>query len=239
MAGAFLFALALVSGACGLESTTIGAVNQGAADGATDGTYDALPGDLDGAALGDATALDSSAGADSAACVVPSYPGGPYGVAQGQTVPPTPKWQGYVGGSNVASTLSPTDYFDPAFCRGSHALYIVEIDASDPTAVTATQDIANALAGPWSGAVVKALLLVTRNAQGGAATVADAQAWQQTYGVTWDIAVDAAETFQDASGFFPQIRVVVDTCTMQIKRWVHRDDVSSDVSALANRATCP
>jgi hypothetical protein len=236
------FVALVVVSACGLDSTTIGGMNaalQGDAALASDGSH----GDAalaDGASLDVAQLPEASVDAgDGGVCAVPTYPAGPYGVLQGQIVPPTPSWQGYVGGSSSVSTITPADYFDPAFCRGSHVLYIVEIDASDPTAVTATTDTAQNLAGPWAAGSVRALLLVTRSSQGALAKLSDTLAWKQTYGVTWDIATDPGETFQDQTGFYPQIRVVVDACTMQVIRWVHRDDVSADVLALANRAACP
>jgi hypothetical protein len=51
------------------------------------------------------------------------YPGGPYGVAEGDTVPPTLSWEGYAPGASSPSTIAVTDFFDCDGTRGIHALY--------------------------------------------------------------------------------------------------------------------
>jgi hypothetical protein len=214
-----------VAVACGAESTTVGSMNARTDSGA------------DGASV-DATAdasLDVST--DASACVIPNYPPGPYGVLAGNTMSPQPQWQGYLG--NVQVTVRPSDYFDPAQCHGAAALFVVEVDATDPTSVDVTTLIAQDLAGPWANGRVRVLELLTRGATGNPATLSDVQAFQQAHGVTWTIAADPAETYQDQSGFYPQIRLVVDTCTMKITRWVHRDPVDADATLLGARLTCP
>jgi|RhiMetdeSRZDD1v2_1073273.scaffolds.fasta_scaffold1367617_2 hypothetical protein len=56
-----------------------------------------------------------------------TYPAGPYGVAQGQVVPPTLTWQGYAPGSNTVTTISIQDFFD---CDGSKGINAVMVDTS-------------------------------------------------------------------------------------------------------------
>jgi hypothetical protein len=56
-----------------------------------------------------------------------TYPSGPYGVAQGQVVPPTLSWQGYAPGSNTVTTITPEDLFD---CDGSKGINAVMVDTS-------------------------------------------------------------------------------------------------------------
>ena len=55
------------------------------------------------------------------------YPAGPYGVAQGQIVPPNLTWQGFAPGSSTASTISIQDFFD---CDGSRGIHAVLFDTS-------------------------------------------------------------------------------------------------------------
>lgn len=55
------------------------------------------------------------------------YPAGPYGVAQGQTVPPSLTWQGFAPGSSTAETISILDFFD---CDGSRGIHAVLFDTS-------------------------------------------------------------------------------------------------------------
>ena len=210
--------------ACGAESTTIGRVNPH-----TDGGVGEL------VAAADAS-LDSST-ADAPSCTIPGYPSGPYGVLQGNTMSPQPSWQGYLGATQII--VSPTDYWDPSQCKGAAALFVVEVDATDPTSVDVTNLIAQNLAGPWANGRVRVLELLTRSVNGTPATLSDVQAFQQAHGVTWTIAADPSETYQDMSGFYPQIRLVVDTCTMIITRWVHRDPVDTDATTLGARLTCP
>lgn len=66
----------------------------------------------------------SGAGAGPGAC---EYPQGPYGVGQGQIVPPTITWQGFVPGSSTPSTISMQDFFD---CDGSGGVDAIIIDTS-------------------------------------------------------------------------------------------------------------
>lgn len=55
------------------------------------------------------------------------YPAGPYGVAQGQVVPPNLTWQGFAPGSSTAETISIVDFFD---CDGSRGIHAVLFDTS-------------------------------------------------------------------------------------------------------------
>ncbi|HHH27494.1 MAG TPA: hypothetical protein ENK57_03965 [Polyangiaceae bacterium] len=55
------------------------------------------------------------------------YPAGPYGVAQGQIVPPNLTWQGFAPGSSTPETISIQDFFD---CDGSRGINAVLFDTS-------------------------------------------------------------------------------------------------------------
>jgi hypothetical protein len=55
------------------------------------------------------------------------YPPPPYGVAQGQVVPPTLSWQGYAPGNGSVTTVSIQDFFD---CDGTKGIRAVMVDTS-------------------------------------------------------------------------------------------------------------
>lgn len=55
------------------------------------------------------------------------YPAGPYGVAQGQTVPPSLSWQGYLPGASSPSTITIDMFFD---CDGRKGINAVVVDTS-------------------------------------------------------------------------------------------------------------
>jgi hypothetical protein len=61
----------------------------------------------------------SGAGASPTNC---QYPAGPYGVAQGQTLPPSLSWQGYAPGGSQPVTVTVQDFFDCDGTRGIHAV---------------------------------------------------------------------------------------------------------------------
>ncbi|MFP6683380.1 MAG: hypothetical protein VB934_01655, partial [Polyangiaceae bacterium] len=58
-------------------------------------------------------AAATSSGSGAGPC---QYPAGPYGVGQGQTVPPNLSWQGYAPGASSPSTISIQQFFD---CDGA------------------------------------------------------------------------------------------------------------------------
>ncbi len=55
------------------------------------------------------------------------YPAGPYGVGQGQVVPPTISWQGYAPGASAPSTITMESLFD---CDGSKNINAIVVDTS-------------------------------------------------------------------------------------------------------------
>lgn len=66
----------------------------------------------------------SGAGAGPQNC---TYPSAPYGVGQGQTVPPTISWQGFAPGGSSPTTITTEDLFD---CDGSRGIHAVIVDTS-------------------------------------------------------------------------------------------------------------
>ncbi len=71
-----------------------------------------------------ASANNSSSSSGMGPCV---YPPGPYGVDQGQTVPPSLSWQVYAPGSNAVTTLKMEDLHD---CDGTHNIDVIIVDTS-------------------------------------------------------------------------------------------------------------
>lgn len=93
----------------------------GSGSGATTGSTGGMAG-VGGNAT--TTGATSGAGAGPQNC---TYPAGPYGVDQGEVVPPTISWQGYAPGASSPSTITMQDLFD---CDGSRGIHAVIVDTS-------------------------------------------------------------------------------------------------------------
>ena len=96
------------TGQGGAASVGSGATTTGATSGA---------GGMTTATTGMAAATSSGSGSNPC-----QYPAGPYGVGQGQTVPPSLSWQGYAPGASSPSTLSIQEFFDCDGAKGIHAI---------------------------------------------------------------------------------------------------------------------
>ena len=94
----------------------------GAAGATTSGQGGATNGP--GATNGTTTSGNGGSGGNPPNC---DYPTGPYGVAQGNVVPPTITWQGYAPGAASPSTIRMEDLFD---CDGSRGIDAIIIDTS-------------------------------------------------------------------------------------------------------------
>lgn len=70
----------------------------------------------------DATTTTGTGGTDPC-----TWPSGPYGVGQGQTLPSNLSWQGYAPGSSSPSTISIQEFFD---CDGMKGIDAVLFDTS-------------------------------------------------------------------------------------------------------------
>ncbi len=98
------------------QSTSSGTATGGGATGtgqqaATTGVTAGAGGATSGTPAATAAATTSTgAGAGGPGC--DAYPAGPYGVAQGQVVPPTLSWQGYAPGASSPSTITMQDLWD-------------------------------------------------------------------------------------------------------------------------------
>lgn len=71
-----------------------------------------------------ATASNTSSTASSSSSSSCQYPAGPYGVKQGDTVPPTLSWEGYRPGDSSPSTFDIEEFFDCDGTKGINALMI-------------------------------------------------------------------------------------------------------------------
>ncbi len=94
----------------------------GSGSGVTTGGMGGMAGVGGGATNG--TGVTSGAGAGPQNC---TYPPGPYGVDQGEVVPPTISWQGYAPGASSPTTITTQDLFD---CDGSRGIHAVIVDTS-------------------------------------------------------------------------------------------------------------
>ena len=94
----------------------------GAGAGATVGSGGSATATSSNASSSAQQASSSSGGPDPC-----TYPAGPYGVAQGQTMPPSLSWQVYAPGQSSPSTVSTSDLFD---CDGSKGIDVLIFDTS-------------------------------------------------------------------------------------------------------------
>jgi hypothetical protein len=76
------------------------------------------------ASSGASTSSVASSSSTGSACM---YPAGPYGVAQGQVLPPTLKWTGYPAGGMNEGTISTQELFD---CDGTKGINAILFDTS-------------------------------------------------------------------------------------------------------------
>jgi hypothetical protein len=100
-----------------------GTGDSGAGAGVTIGSGPGTSGSGGNTSSGNTSSSGAGAG-DPQPC---QYPAGPYGVALGQTVPPTISWQGYAPGQSQATNISIQDLFD---CDGRFGIHAIMIDTS-------------------------------------------------------------------------------------------------------------
>lgn len=97
--------------------------SNGSGSGVTTGGTGGMAG-VGGNATTTSSVATSGAGAGPQNC---TYPPGPYGVGQGEIVPPTISWQGYAPGGSSPTTITTQDLFD---CDGSRGIHAVIVDTS-------------------------------------------------------------------------------------------------------------
>jgi len=114
---------AATSSATGGDTTGQGGASASVGSGVTTtGAATSGAGGMTTATTGMAAATSSGSGAGPC-----QYPAGPYGVGQGQTVPPSLSWQGYAPGASSPSTISIQEFFD---CDGAKGIHAVLFDTS-------------------------------------------------------------------------------------------------------------
>jgi hypothetical protein len=185
----------------------------------------------------DAAGGDSGIDAASAAAGRPAvYPVGPYGLTEASTLPPSLAWQGYVGGSSQATTISIADYFDADGSRGINALEI-DIGAAYCTQCRAEAPVLEALLeGDGGKEGIRALTLLLNDATFHPATVETAAAWVQSFDLhETDVAANPVSTFPIDD--IPT-SIVVDPRTMTVVLFMIGYDAAA-LSTLAARNAQP
>jgi hypothetical protein len=160
--------------------------------------------------------VSGSGGTTPSAC---KYPPGPYGIHTNETVSGSLSWQGFVDGGTTATTVAMSDYFD---CDGKKGINAVLLDTSAvwcANCQTQSSQLQSTMQTTWAGLGVKVLVLMWQDASTGPATLGDAAAWTQTYGLGagFSVVVDVAFTFADPNSSVGLPRnMLLDPRTMRI-----------------------
>jgi hypothetical protein len=166
-----------------------------------------------------AATTTSTGGASPMDCDAPS---GTPGVHAGEIVGAL-EWQGYAGTDAKPSTIAAYDYYDCDGTRGIHALVITQSALWCGPCQADAGTMETKLNAEWSALGIRALTLMVEHNTDQPATIATAETWKQSLGLTKvDVATDAIYSF-DAFDFdkhiphsgFP-VHLVVDPRTMQI-----------------------
>jgi hypothetical protein len=111
-----------------------------------------------------------------------TYPGGPYGVDQGNTLSGSLSWQGYRAQSDAVATVSVQEYFDCDGARGINAvLFTTEqwnCGACQMEAATLASE-----APQWAALGIQVVVLLIAGPNDGPATMDDAWQWKTLNGL--------------------------------------------------------
>ncbi len=157
---------------------------------------------------------EGSAGAGGASC---AYPTKGYGVGEANAVDVALSWSGYRAGSDEASTLRITDYFDCDHAKGVRALLITEGAVWCEACRVEAKELDTLLETRWKGLGISVLALVAEDRDAERAKLATADAWRRSYGGRhFDIAADPGFSFMRYGHVELPIQLVVDPRTMKI-----------------------
>jgi len=150
-----------------------------------------------------------------------TYPDGPYGVHEGQTIPPTFQWDGLAPGG-AAQQYTTADFYD---CDGTKGINALVFDSSGQWCVACQQEalqLENVIAQNWGAAGVNVItLMIEDNNQKPTTDINVAQAWMTDYHLkNVPVALDPAFHFAvyvNGSLGLPY-NVLVDPRTMKVVR---------------------
>jgi hypothetical protein len=134
----------------------------------------------------------------------------------GETLPLDMSWQGYLGGSSQAGTVSLSAYSDPDGSKGINALVISTGKTACYWTVKETEALPGLLATSWKSEGVQELQLLIEDDAGQPATVDTVLEWKVMYGATWTVAADPNFTFARKGINGLPVRLLVDPRTMTV-----------------------
>ena len=205
-----VLATALAAG-CGVSSHPLGAGSGG--DSSGNGV---------GVSVTSGVGPSSSSGSLASSGTTPNvcpYPVGPYGTSAGAVVDGSLQWMGYTSNATVPTLVKLADYYDCDGSRGNSALLIEESSlACGACLLEASHLAATMTADGWATKGIRVLILLYHDGTDQPATVQNAAALKQQYGLQVDVVADPAFTFLGGglSGEGLPLHLVVDPRTMKI-----------------------
>ena len=119
-----------------------------------------------------------------------TYPAGPYGFEQGDTVNPSLTWQGYAPGVSSLSTLHPSDLLDCDGTKGVNAVVLDESAIYCATCQAEAQSLEAQMTSSWLAEGVVFVTFISPDSSGSPADTNAALQWKTTYGLN-DVGVYA------------------------------------------------
>ena len=171
-----------------------------------------------------------------------NYPAGPYGVAEGDVVPPTLAWQGYAPGSDEIVAFGPADFYD---CDGSRGINAILVDTSKfecGACAWMAEDLAADIQS-WTDqdlGIVSITLILYDPENVKPPTLAGAKLWRDNYGLSAGyVAPDPDFSMVPGNSLAtPQISVI-DPRTMRVvhlsEGWPGEHPPELEATALANK----
>jgi hypothetical protein len=171
-----------------------------------------------GASTSTSVSTSASTAASSGAGGMVAWPAGPYGVAQGKTIPENMSFSGYPEGSSQPGTIAMKSWYDPDGSKGIHGILVTTSQFGCGPCAQEAQSMETKISG-WKqkGWNIKVLTLILNDQYGGSAKTSSAGAWKQKFGLT-NVAVGADPPFTMAGGYGygTPLEVTIDPRTMKV-----------------------
>ncbi len=193
-------------------------VGAGGASSAEASVTAATVGATSGAATSGASGSAASSGAGGGPVTEKPWPSGPYGVAEGGTVPEGFSWDGYPEQASSPGKIAIKDYFDPDGKKGIDALLIVTSQFNCGPCYEEAQALEGQVAS-WKqqGYDIRVLTLIIDDPNDGEANIGAAATWKDMFGLTnVAVAADPGYAFVPGSSVGTPQETVVDPRTMKV-----------------------
>jgi len=132
-------------------------------------------------------------------------------------------WEGFVDGSDTASTIRLSDFHDPDGSKGIHALLLTQESLTCAFSYDAAEEIQKR-APAWSKDGIEVLQLVVYDDKDEPATVEVARKWKDHFEATWNVAADPEFTFHEIGHNPLPIQIVVDPRTLTVVARANSND---------------